>query len=394
MKLNSNSIFEGSFMLLIAIATNSEWQSNRTIWWSSILLFMISYLFSNEGKIKFKLTYFKIWWIFFTIVSIFSVFIALDSSLVFEQLKTIIIFDCIIFLLEDRLKNFKDIERILFLFVLGILITLGYLLITFDLNQFQLAQTGHGQTGLWNGNDVALKSVIIVPILLYFMKKTRKILKILIYLLFILISMKIIIMTGSRKGIVMLVLGIAGFITMSNPKKIIKNGIIGIILIIISYLMVLQIPKLYELIGWRIEGMLAMFSGNKGIDSSSLLRKEYIYLGIREFFKSPILGYGLNNYRVLNLVNTGHYTYSHNNFIEILVNLGIVGFLSYYWIYFYLIKKYLMNRKNNILIKVLFINFTLYFMMHYGFVSYDSLEQYLLILFLYSVLKIKNRGKK
>lgn len=391
MKLNNNSIFEGSFMLLIAIATNSEWQSNRIIWWSSILLFIMSCLFSNQGKIKFKLTYFKIWWFFFTIISIFSAFIALDSSLVFDQLKTIIIFDFIIFLLEDRLKNLKDIERVLFLFVLGILITLGYLLITFDLNQFQLAQTGHGQTGLWNGNDVALKSVIIVPILLYFIKKARKILKILIYLFFILISMKIIIMTGSRKGIVMLVLGIACFITMSNPKKIIKNGIIGIILIIISYLMVLQIPKLYELIGWRIEGMIAMFSGNKGIDSSSLLRKEYISLGVREFFKSPILGYGLNNYRVLNLVNTGHYTYSHNNFIEILVNLGIVGFLSYYWIYFYLVKKYLMNRKNNILIKVLFINFTLYFMMHYGFVSYDSLEQYLLILFLYSALKIKKQ---
>lgn len=392
MKINCNSIFEFIFMIFVAVVTNNEWQSNGFIWWGITFLLFFSYLFSEKLKLKIKLTHYKLWVFIFMIVCFFSFFIASDKVNALNQLKTMIIFNLVFIILEEKISSRNSIEKILYFFIFGITITLVYLLFNFDLNQFQLAQTGHGETGVWNGNDVALKAAVIVPLLLYFLKKEESKIKKSILIGIFLLCIKIILMTGSRKGLIMLMIGISGVITLKNPKKILRNGIIGIILIIIGFLAIMNISELYELVGWRIEGMVAMISGVGEMDSSSLLRKTYIDLGKKVFWDSPILGHGIANFALINFQNTGHYTYSHNNFIEILVGLGVIGFISYYWIYFYLIKEYirqLIERKNIFLTNVLFINFILYFIMQYGFVSYFDFIQGLLILFLYFSLKIK-----
>lgn len=97
----------------------------------------------------------------------------------------------------------------------------------------------------------------------------------------------------------------------------------------------------------------------------------------------------------INKAKTNHNTYSHNNFIEIAVGMGIIGFISYYWIYVYLILKYMktfIQKRTSFLVSVLFILFILYFVTQVGLVTYDSLIQWLLILFLYKAMEFNQNS--
>src|SRR5690606_28195676 len=60
-------------------------------------------------------------------------------------------------------------------------------------------------------------------------------------------------------------------------------------------------------------------------------RFDLIIEGFEIFSKQPLFGHGLENYRFLN----SHETYAHNNYIELLVSVGVLGFLSYYLVLAY-----------------------------------------------------------
>ncbi len=55
------------------------------------------------------------------------------------------------------------------------------------------------------------------------------------------------------------------------------------------------------------------------------------------FSNHPIIGTGLNTF----IVQDSTHHYSHNNYIEILVGLGIIGFFIYYAIHFRIFSKLL-----------------------------------------------------
>ena len=107
-----------------------------------------------------------------------------------------------------------------------------------------------------------------------------------------------------------------------------------------------------------------------------------------------MLGYGLDNFRIINLHATGHLTYSHNNFIEILVGVGAIGFLIYYSYYikllFEYIKMYFKHQTDKIL-NITGICFLLMFLMQFGVVSYSSIEQMLLILFMTKAVEFNKK---
>ena len=129
--------------------------------------------------------------------------------------------------------------------------------------------------------------------------------------------------SGSKKAALLIVLGVLGIVAVKNGiKKIYKTVIVGaIILIAATY--VLQLPY-FETINTRLE---EYFSGE--LNDSDENRQQLIAAGIRLFKKRPFFGYGLDNFRVAAVTSV----YSHNNFIEVLVSGGVVGFALYYAMY-------------------------------------------------------------
>ena len=151
-------------------------------------------------------------------------------------------------------------------------------------------------------------------------------------------------LSGGRKYIILpIIFAYVLLLNKTDNKKrthIIKNTIIIAAMLLGLYLLIMKVPFFYEIIGNRFESFFALFGGDKAIDGSTLKRKEMIEAAIKQWPKSPILGHGFDSFKYYNKTSvTGQFYYSHNNFLELLYNQGLLGFVSYYWFYVYLFSK-------------------------------------------------------
>ena len=126
---------------------------------------------------------------------------------------------------------------------------------------------------------------------------------------------------------------------ISNAKEN-QAQLIAILLLFFLFLINFLITNetFNKLIGWRLEGLLNFLSSEGKIDASTEERLFYIDVAIYLFSKYPFLGVGLDNFAAyLHYINYPHAVYSHNNHLELLSCLGIIGYLIYYLPQYYLI---------------------------------------------------------
>ena len=74
-------------------------------------------------------------------------------------------------------------------------------------------------------------------------------------------------------------------------------------------------------------GLNNLITGNGVVDTSSQTRLRLIEIGLDIWKKYPIGGTGINTFYVSS--STGNY--AHNNFVELLADIGIIGFVIYYF---------------------------------------------------------------
>lgn len=146
--------------------------------------------------------------------------------------------------------------------------------------------------------------------------------------------------SNSRNAIVICLLGgvLYFFIGLSDIKVISKFGMmflaVAIILLLYDY-------GLFDGILGRMEGV--NFNGNG--DDSVNTRMFMIKFGISNFIYRPVLGYGINNAQYL-LERYFARTYLHNNYIELLVDMGIVGVILYYLYHVTMLKRLFLYRNS------------------------------------------------
>ena len=149
----------------------------------------------------------------------------------------------------------------------------------------------------------------------------------------------IIILTGTRKVLIPFVY-IVFFVNeqlKGNANKALKIIIKMTVGIIILYLLVMNIPVLYNLIGYRIENALLFFELSESTDSSIIVRNRMIESAVDLFNKRQWFGWGMDYFKGSDQSGLGYY--SHNNYLEILSGGGIVGFVIYYFRYILLLTK-------------------------------------------------------
>jgi O-antigen ligase len=157
-----------------------------------------------------------------------------------------------------------------------------------------------------------------------------------------LVSFIILIVLGSRKSILTVILGILMFFTKLNLKS--KINIFFLISLFIL-LIISIIPREYLAFVLERGLNLNVFSENT-IDYSDQLRLNFIDYGISYFLQNPIFGHGFYNFSILYENSTGIFMYSHNNFIETLVGGGLIAFIIYYSFYIKIFNQ-IKDRKNN-----------------------------------------------
>lgn len=145
-------------------------------------------------------------------------------------------------------------------------------------------------------------------------------------------------LTGGRKYIIIPIVFLYILFLFKQDRAgrlhFIKYTFIISAVAIILYFVIMKIPVFYDIIGVRMEGLLAFITGDvSGADSSSIIRGRMIQIALDKWIQNPIWGYGFDSFKYYNQSVTGRFYYSHNNFVELLYNEGIIGFVLYYWYY-------------------------------------------------------------
>jgi len=207
--------------------------------------------------------------------------------------------------------------------------------------------------------------------------------------------------SGSRKAILMVIGGTLILFTLKNIDR--RNVVRGMLRIVLAVLLILIVfiflsrLSIFEEVKIRMAGMLSTILGRGAVDSSTVTRLRLIEIGIDVFKEHPFIGLGIDNTSILaaGIFNKESY-YLHNNFVDMLANGGIVGFVLYYFFYVYVLGgmiKYrdFNDKEYNICLTLLL----LVLIMDYGVVSYLNKGIYIFkIIFLFQLKKLrKNKGE-
>jgi len=216
----------------------------------------------------------------------------------------------------------REVDILLKGVLIGTSVLTVLLLVSTPLTEWGTARIGRALD--MNQNNVGRIFVYAALISLTYTKKTK-----LYYILFAVFSV-VLMFTGSRTAFVLL-LFVVVFFFFSKVKK----GTSFLYLIPISALILtllyfsMNSELLYNVLGSRMEGLLNFFSEDATADHSTRIRMELIGIGFELFKDNVLIGYGIDTFRHLN----DRPLYSHNNYIELLVNFGLIGTVIYYGFY-------------------------------------------------------------
>lgn len=160
-------------------------------------------------------------------------------------------------------------------------------------------------------------------------------------------------LSGGRKylvaPIIFLYILLLHKIDKKGRKHVIKNTIVVLLAIVFLYQLMMNVPLFYDIVGHRFESFFGLFGTGDKVDGSTRLRKLMTEAGWKQWPNSPIWGHGFDSFKYYNAKEvTGQFYYSHNNFIELLYNQGLIGFIAYYSFYWYLLKQALRGMGDSI----------------------------------------------
>lgn len=285
---------------------------------------------------NFKLDGFQRWYFLFVTYSfLLGVFCENCDWNTFYQMVICII---IIFCISKILLNIKQIKYLAIIYavssiVMGITIVATKGIDALIYNSMMGERLGTEETGNANIFTMWMMYAAVFSSWLSVFSKSKE--KVLYYICFGL-QLLLMAMSGGRKTIIAVF--ICWFFCLYKSKadkkqnstnKIFTIFLIGLVLFI-SLWAIQTIPFLYDIIGERMMGMFDLFSGKSSSISGDEIRTQMIDIGLSKWIDAPLWGHGLDAFKFYNRTVTGNFFYSHNNYVEMLYNFGLVGFFLYY----------------------------------------------------------------
>lgn len=283
----------------------------------------------------------------FIFISLASYFYANNQEYVLEEVRTLALIYLVMIALVNYVDSQNKLKNVMNYFILSGTIASIYILFVSDFSQ--LSRLG-GEIG--NSNAVGMMIVIssVFGISRFITCKNK------IILLELIPMITVVILTGSRKSFLFLLMSIL-LILYTNNKENLKGKLkffaLSIGMLFFAFYIITEVSIFREILGDRFKGLFAFVSGDGKIDSSILVRRHMIDFGLQLFKERPFWGYGLKNYRVLYGLTHGVERYSHNNFVELLVNVGLTGTVVFYYSNYVIVKSLyqrVINRNNSAII--------------------------------------------
>lgn len=253
-----------------------------------------------------------------------------DASATFVRATTVLKLTIMFIILVAYISKTGEIQE----YIIGVGISGGmiflYTIATYGISGLrQQLESGERVGGdIANQNTLAISLAFSMVICLWFFLKQKK-----WWLLIPILAFGIVVaLTGSKKGIIDIVVGVILVVLFSQNDK---NGVKKVLKVLLEltifsiiFAFLWQTP-LFEIIRSRTENLLGFISGVE-IDYSTKVRAAMNTIGINQFLKTPIVGIGIGASGFLTRQVLGYTTYLHNNYIELLATGGIIGTLLFY----------------------------------------------------------------
>lgn len=166
------------------------------------------------------------------------------------------------------------------------------------------------------------------------------------YMFCLIINIIFLFLTGSRKALLYAIVGLFFYFIFSGRRMIALKLLVSIIALFVIYYLLITIPALYNLVGWRILSLISVLTGGEATDTTGT-RINMIKFGMSMIKEEPIYGHGLNAFAVNYGKRFANTVYSHNNYIELMVSGGIVLTTMYYSRFIIVIKRLLKRMKES-----------------------------------------------
>ncbi len=333
-------------VFLVIVALIAAFDNREGAWyikWAFIPFFTFSIL--NIKNYKRSTT--QIWFLLFTVWCAFSLMCTIAIDLSIERLGTVVLLYVLLLCgSEINYSKEKNVFYTMLAFTIGtiylIYVIRNELVTASVLSMIRDAERISGE--VQNTNVVGKASGFIILFLLYegIYKKKK------LYFLALPIFIVVLLITKSKSSLISTIFACLFLLLLSaeTKKQYYKPAFYISFFIIVFYYIISQ--------GWlgdaftRLIHMFDFFStGDFSVDVSTAERAEFAISGLETFTKEPITGFGIgSSYKLLNG------TYYHNNYVQLLVETGIIGFIFYYAFMFSIFKG-LYRRKSNDISKLL-----------------------------------------
>lgn len=320
-----------------------------------LYFFFISVLKSNKKIHISREVYFIFGWL---LICLISGFVAPDIKLVYGKIFTVL--QLLTFFIVGYSIIFQGnirINSIFYVFIISVVIAFLYGLITQE--NAALVVTRNRIVGTaGDPNQIAVFGAFSIIFAGYLLITEKKLLIKLFIITLITILIIGIVKTQSRQGILIIIVSTITFLIVSNIYQFKKSNkksriIFRIVIVFFISLIVISIILYYfrqSEYYYRIQALVSFVKISLGtssdnitkmIDYSAYERKKLILFGIKMWLDHPLIGIGLDNFRVVikEYWPISNRLYSHNNYIELLSTIGTVGTVLYYGIYLSIIKK-------------------------------------------------------
>lgn len=301
----------------------------------------------------------------FSLFCLSSSFWSPNFEISFKHSLTMLLLSINMFLIYNSMQILKSATPIFNGIILAILV--NFVLLLFG-NHNALFDNGAFTGTLDQSNTMSLVLLFSIFVSLYYINTTGKNSYKIINLINIGISSYLILLTVSKKGLLglSLMLIIQAYIFFKKDKFLLRTFMtmkffIPLLIFLIYFIDFENLVKVFENSMHRFILFIEyMNTGVSGKEGSTEERIHFLYLAQEMFFNNIFIGEGIRSF----VITYG--TYSHNNYMELLANVGVVGFGIFYSIYVILLKRLFYFRNPEIkinllllLILLLFIDFTI-----------------------------------
>lgn len=317
--------------LFFAIRLSPDLLANYQLWTSTFILFVAVCALQI---IRFRVLNFKrdgaflFWYLPFFTVCYFSRYWANNSEYAKDGMSILIVILLSFGVLSFLIENEDDIYVFIKILLLSIIVMFIDLALNIQWSSLFTARLGLENINQnWNSNTlgITLASFIFLSIALI---RERRMKHPTVFVVLSIMFCFFVLLSGSRTSLIAVVLFLSLYYAFEKRGKTLKFVFVAIILTFVVYLLIMNVPILYKIIGYRFSGM---FGDEK--EGSFIGRSKLIINGFEWFLQKPLLGYGFNNFRTMNVWGV----YAHCNYIELLVGVGLMGTFLYYSAYIKLI---------------------------------------------------------